>query len=183
VRESLMIVALFFHSSCYSSAQQNVPQYNQIKPERTLFKKSSVEIRSPKTYLRREKAIGKEYDPKPRVVPVDEKAGKYELQWIGYDGKKKVIKYQRHDALDALVEASVNHDNDGRYKYRYFIRNLPSSPAFLYSFTVQTFTRDVRDEHIKSRDENLNITHMAQYIPQFSEGVWRNFSWLAETKP
>jgi len=24
---------------------------------------------------------------------------------------------------------------------------------------------------------------MAQYIPQFSEGVWRNFSWLAETKP
>ena len=183
MNRKFLIFALFLHIGCQSSAQQNGPRYNQIKPERKLFKKSAVEIKSPKIYLKRETAGGKEYDPRPRVVPIDEKAGKYELQWIGYDGKKKIIKYQRHDALDAVVEARVEQGNGGRYKYTYLIRNLPSSPAFLHSFTVQTFTRDVRDEHIRTEDENLSIGHMAQYIPQFSEGVWRNFSWLAETKP
>ncbi|MFN0139440.1 MAG: hypothetical protein ACKVQW_05055 [Pyrinomonadaceae bacterium] len=179
----VLIITLLIFTGCQSPAQKNSPVYNQIKAERTVFKKSSVEIKSPKTYLKRETKNGKEYDPRPRVVPIDEKAGKYELQWIGYDGKKKIIEYQRHDALDALVEARVERGDDGRNKYKYLIKNLPSSPSFFHSFTVQTFSSDVRDEHIKTGDENLYIGHMAQFIPQFSEGVWRKFAWLAETKP
>lgn len=181
--KSFLVFTLFFYTGCQSSAQQNLIQYNQIKAERKLFKKSSAVIKSPKTYLKRETAKGKEYDPKPRVVPVDEKAGKYELRWIGYDGKLKIIKYQRHDALDALVEARVERENDGRFKYKYLIRNLPSSPAFFHSFEVQTFTSDIKDEYIRTGDENLHIGHMSQNIPEFSEGVWLSFAWLAETKP
>lgn len=178
----VLIITLLIVTGC-QSPQKDLPIYNQIKAERKLFKKSSVEIKSPKTYVKRKTGSGRDYDPRPTVVPIDEKAGKYELQWIGYDGRKKIIKYQRHDALDALVEARVERVDDGRYKYKYLIRNLLSSPAFLHSFTVQTFTSDVRDEHIRTGDENLSIGHMAQYIPHFSNGVWRNFSWLAQTKP
>lgn len=179
----VLIITLLISSCCQSPAQKNAPIYTQIKAQRQLFRKSSVEIKSPKAYLKRETTIGKEYDPRPRVVPIDEKTGKYELQWIGYDGKKKIVKYQRHDAIDGLVEARVERGGDGRYKYKYLIKNLPSSPSFFHSFTVQTFSSDVRDEHIKTGDENLYIGHMAQFIPQFSEGVWRKFAWLAETKP
>lgn len=178
----VLIVTLLISTGCQSTAQENSPVYNQIKAERKLFRKSSVEIKSPKTYLRRETVSGKEYDPRPRIVTIDEKTGKYELQWIGYDGRKKIIKYRRHDALDALVEARVERVGEGRYKYKYLIKNFPSSPTFFYSFTVQTFTSDVRDEHVRTGDENLHIGHMAQYIPHFSDGVWRNFAWLAQTK-
>lgn len=180
---NILLVTALILAGCQSPAQEKSSVFNQAKAERQLFRKSPVEIKSPRTYAKRETPKGKEYDPRPTVVPIDEKVGKYELHWIGYDGKKKVIAYQRHDALDALVEARLEQVDDGRYKYKYLIRNLPSSPTFFHSFTVQTFTSDVRDEHIRTEDENLYIGHMAQLIPQFSEGVWRKFAWLAETKP
>lgn len=176
-----MIFTLFLYVGCPSPTQQYIPHYNQIKAERKLFKKSSVEIKSPKTYLKRETANGKEYDPRPRIVPIDEKAGKYELRWIGYDGKQKVIEYQRQDAIDGLVEAQVEKQS-GNFTYKYLISIKPSSPTFLSEFIVQTFSSDIRDEFIPTGDENLHIGQMSNHIPQFSDGVWRVFAPLGQEK-
>lgn len=170
----LLIGILFLQIACASSAQER-----QIKAERKPFQKSSVEIKSPTTYLKRGAEKG-DYDPRPRVVLIDEKAGKYELRWIGYDGKEKIIKYQRRDALDALVEARIEKNDQGKFTYKYLIKNLPDSPAYLSGFTVQTLASDVRDEIIPIVDD-IYTGHMAKFIPDFSQGTWRRFAPLGET--
>jgi hypothetical protein len=177
----LLIGVLFFQVCCSSYAQQSIVRIQQEKAERKPFQKSSAAIKSPTSYLKRETEKGT-YDPRPRVVPVDEKAGKYELRWIGYDGKEKIIKYQRHDAIDAIVEASIEKTPEGRYTYRYLVKNLPSSPAYLHGFIVQTFSPDIKDGSPMEID-NVLIGHMSQNISEFSKGVWRNFVPLGETRP
>ena len=111
------------------------------------------------------------------MVPIDERSGRYELRWIGYDGKEKVIKYQRNDALDAVLEAKVEKQADGKFLYRYLIKNLPDSPTYLSSFTVQTFAKDVQT----TRMEDVYIAAMAAYINDFREGTWWNYGILGET--
>ena len=59
------------------------------------FQKKEITLKSPATYEQRVLLTSSKtgepvyYDPKPRVVPLDVKAGKYALRWIGYDGKEK----------------------------------------------------------------------------------------------
>ncbi len=171
----LLIGILFLQIACSSSAQER-----QTKAERKLFQKSSVVIKSPTTYSKREAEKG-EYDPKPRMVLIDERAGKYELRWIGYDGKQKIIKYQRADALDALVEARIKK-TEGRFTYKYLIKNLPTSPAYLSGFIVQTLASDIKDEMIPIAND-VHTGHMAKFIPAFSEGVWRDFAPSGQTLP
>ncbi|MGI8642454.1 MAG: hypothetical protein ACR2MG_21200 [Pyrinomonadaceae bacterium] len=172
----LIIGILFLQIACSSSAQER-----QVKAERKPFQKSSVEIKSPTTYSKRETEKG-EYDPRPRVVLIDEKAGKYELRWIGYDGKQKIVKYQRNDALDALVEARIEKTSEGKFVYKYLIKNLPTSPAYLSGFTVQTLASDVKDEAPLVVND-IFIGNMAKFIPDFSDGTWRYFSPLGEKLP
>lgn len=164
-----LILTLLFQSACYSSAQQ-------IKVERKPFQKSSVAMKSPTSYLKRETDKG-EYDPKPRVVLVDEKAGKYELRWIGYDGKEKIIKYQRADAIDALVEARVEKNSEGKFVFKYLVKNLPTSPAYLSGFIVQTLANDVKVNKL----EDVHIGEMSNSLRDFKEGIWRHFAPLGET--
>lgn len=171
------ILLIFILVSCTSSAQENFQIQDRVKAERTLFKRSNAVLKTPTKYEMRQTEDG-EYDPKPRVVEVDKKAGKYELRWIGYDGKEKIIEYQRSDSLDALVEASVKL-SDTRSIYRYKIVNLPSSPSFVSEFIVQTFSSDIERERISSGDDTY-VGHMASFIPQFTEGVWRRFAPLGE---
>lgn len=177
----IVIFILFVHIGCYPAAQQvgNKPQ--QIKAERKLLQRSPVVIKSPTDYLKREAEKG-EFDPRPKIVTIDEKAGKYELRWIGYDGKKKIIKYQRHDALDAVVEARTEKNSDGKFTYKYLVKNLPTSPAYLSGFMVQTLSSDVKDERLPTINE-IWIGHMSQDIPEFSIGLWRHFSLLNKTLP
>lgn len=172
----LLIINLFLQIACSSSAQEM-----QIKAERKPFQKSSVEIKSPTTYSKRETEKG-EYDPRPQVILVDEKAGKYELRWVGYDGEEKIIKYQRVDAIDALVEARVEKTAGDKFNYKYLIKNLPTSPAHLSGFTVQTFASDVKDEPI-SVINDVYTGHMAKFIPDFSQGTWRRFVPLGQIFP
>jgi hypothetical protein len=150
----------------------------QAKAVRVPFQRTSVVIRSPSSYLKR-KTNGGEYDPSPKVVLTDEKAGKYEFRWVGYDGKEKVIKYQRHDALDAVVEARIETDQSGKLAYKYLVKNMPSSPAYLSGFVVQTMAKDVRDEPFQPSG-GIYVGHMGNYIPAFQEGVWRRFAPLEE---
>jgi hypothetical protein len=178
----LLVVVLFFQIACSSSAQQITGGARQTKAERKPFQKGSAVIESPKEYSHRESKNGAKYDPRPRVVLIDEKAGKYELRWIGYDGKEKIIKYQRQDALDALVEARVEKNSEGKFVYKYLIKNLPTSPTYFSGFTVQTLASDVKDEILPTVDD-IYIGHMGNYIPDFSKGVWRRFAPLGETSP
>ena len=171
-------VICLFQIACVSAAQESVENHQRQKAQRALFKRSSVVLKPPGEYAMRETKRGKTYDPKPRLVTIDVKAGKYELRWIGYDGRDKIVEYQRRDALDALVETRVIKSSD-KFIYSYLIRNLPSSPSFIGIFIVQTFAVDVRNEKIPS-GEDLYIGHMGSHIPRFSEGVWRTFSPLTD---
>ena len=178
----LLIGMLLFQIACHSSAQQITTEIKQEKAERKPFQKSPAVIKSPKEYALRGEVGDKVYDPKPRVVLIDEKAGKYELRWIGYDGKEKIIKYQRADAIDATVEARIEKTDEGKFIYKYLIKNLPTSPAYLSGFTVQTLASDVKDEPFPIVND-VHTGHMAKYIPDFSEGTWRRFAPLGETLP
>ena len=105
------------------------------KVKRQPLQKSGMTLTAPAVYEKRERIeSGKPqtYDPKPRVRVVDEKAGKYELRWIGYDGKEKVIAYQHPGAIDVIVSGSVEKSADGNYVYSYIVDILPSSGAYLY---------------------------------------------------
>lgn len=164
----LLILALLFQFSCHTSAQQ-------MKAERKIFQKSTVIIKSPTTYLKRKTEKG-EYDPKPQFVLIDEKSGKYELRWIGDDGKEKVINYQRADALEALVEARVEKETGGQFVYKYLLRNLPASPTYLSSFTVQTFAGDVKVTKL----DGVYIGDMTTSLKGFNEGVWWHYGILGD---
>lgn len=169
------------------------------KIKREPLQKSGATLKSPTEYLKRERLeSGREvvYDPKPRVEVVDANAGKYELRWIGYDGKEKVIAYQRPDAIDAIVSGSVELAPDGNYVYSYILENLPSSPSDVSSFVLQNFSDDTRPIEIngaspnladlrllrklgpvaddgKPRNlENIHIGQMSNQIYRFKEGNW-----------
>lgn len=173
----ILAALVFFQIACSSAAQEISSEVQRAKAERKPFQKSSVKMKSPKEYLMRETEKG-EYDPRPRVVTVDEKTGKYELRWIGYDGKEKVITYQRKDAINATVEASVSRSGS-QFVYSYRIRNFADSPTYVGSFIVQTFATDVENEKIPFLDDLL-IGHMSRHIPHFSDGIWRKFAPLEE---
>lgn len=119
------------------------------------------------------------YDPKPQVVLVDAKSGKYALKWIGYDGQEKTIIFQRADAIDAVVSASVSKTASGRYLYSYTIENLPSSGESLAGFAVQNLASDVKPLAI----ENIHIGHMTKLVKEFKAGNWIRFAPLSGFQP
>ena len=98
---------------------------------RAPLQKREIRLQSPSKYERR--IIGQNprtgefryYDPKPEVVALDARSGKYGLRWIGYDGKTKTVIYYRPDAIEVVVSSSVSSELGGRYVYTYKIMNLP----------------------------------------------------------
>lgn len=116
------------------------------------------------------------YDPKPRVELVDEKSGKYALKWIGYDGKEKTVIYQRPDAIDVIVSASVKKIGTGQYVYKYTAQNLATSGEHLAGFEVQTFSSDIIPSKLPTKIDNILIGEMSNTIPEFKEGKWINFA-------
>jgi hypothetical protein len=155
------------------------------KAQRRPLRKSDVALKSPAEYAKRTtgsdaqtgEAAG--YDPKPRVVVVDAKSGKYAFKWVGYDGREKVVEYQRADAIDAIVSAAVSRTAEGLYLYTYRLSNLASSPTYLSSFAVQTLAADARPV----KPENVYVGTMSNQIHVFAEGTWFRFadSYLGET--
>lgn len=101
----LLIILLLAGGFAFWAATEST---QRIKREP--LQKSGGKLSSPTVYEKRERTeSGREitYDPKPRVEVVDDNAGKYELKWIGYDGKEKTVIYQRADAIDVVVTGSV----------------------------------------------------------------------------
>lgn len=170
-KKLLLIFILSLTGAC--AASQAVQ-----KAQRRPMQKSSVVLRSPQQYQQRttdgETKAGEQaaYDPKPRIDTVDPKAGKYAFKWIGYDGKEKIVEYQRADAIDAVVSASVSRTSEGRYLYVYRVSNLPSSPTYLSSFTVQNFAGDAKPV----KGEGVYVGTMSSQIQVFAEGNWIRFA-------
>ena len=130
------------------SSRTHYPIGSQVY--RLPLQKKNITLIAPKIYEKRilrydpntEEAIY--YDPRPQVVLLDSRSGKYALKWIGYDGKEKTVIYQRPDRIDAIVSASVSSLASGRFLYVYRIDNLASSGQQLSDFAIQTFASDVR---------------------------------------
>jgi len=170
----LIIVILSLQIACVSSAQQETAQ--QVKTERKPFQKSSHVIKQPRQHLHRELDNAKSYDPKPRVVVVDEKAGKYEFRWIGYDRKEKVVAYQRHDAIDAVVEASVEKTADGSFLYQYHFKILPTSPIYFRNFILQILTEDAKP--VKIDNNRFYIGQRSNLNLIFKDGIWWSYAFV-----
>lgn len=165
-----ILAALLFGLACSSS------QRAQTKVQRQPLEKQQREYKSPTNYEWRDRGYNPKtgkmitYDHKPRVELLDAKAGKYAFKWIAYDGKEKTVIFQRADAIDVIVSASVSKTPEGQYLYRYEAQNLPSSGTYVSGFAVQNFASDVK-----------RITHggysgqMSNLIYQFREGNWIRF--------
>jgi len=167
---TLLIVVLLIQLACGASGTND-------KVQRAPLEKSNAVFETPKEYSKRfistDPKTGKPvyHDQNPRVVPVNKKAGKYEIRWIGYDGKEKVIEYQRADALDVVVAGSVRIEQNGEYLCDYQVQSLPSSSTYLHVFVVQNFSSEVTP----SRIGDNYVGHMLREIPQFSTGNWLAF--------
>jgi len=169
----LLLFALTLHAACTASTALRQPE----KVKRVPLEKSGIKLKAPTRYEPRVASLDPKtnepvyYDPKPQIVPVDEKAGKYAFKWIGYDGKEKTIIYQRADAIDAVVSASVERNSSEQYLYTYKIENLPSGGSQLSGFIVQNLAADVQP--IKTRDGRVG--RMSNDIQQFRDGNWIHY--------
>jgi hypothetical protein len=110
--------------------------------QRLPLQKKKIELKSPSSWpksARVDPHTKKEipYDPKPRIEVADPRAGKYNLKWIGYDGKEKVVVYQRPDCVGVVVAASTAISSSGTFAYEYAVRNLAISGDYLNGFAVQ----------------------------------------------
>lgn len=152
------------------------------KLQRLPLQKKQLIFKSPKNYekrvLRYDEKTGQpiSYDPKPEVSLLDAKSGKYALKWIGYDGKQKIVIYQRRDAIDVVVSASVSRTASGQYLYTYNVKNLASSGQHLSGFTVQTFASDVKPIQVNG----IFIGQMSANLHQFNKGKWFDFGILSK---
>ncbi len=205
----LLLLALLIQAACAASSQ---PPSQKV--QRLPLQRSEVVLKSPAQYEKRALSYdsqtglpSKSYDHKPRIEVVDEKAGKYAFKWIGFDGEEKVIEYQRADAIDVVVSASVTKTPEGQYLYSYKVYNLPSNAVQLSSFAVQNFAPDAKPVEVdgkatnisdlrllntfreapsdgKPRNfENLHIGQMSNDIQQFKDGNWIRIAPLPKFSP
>jgi hypothetical protein len=149
---------------------------------RLALQKLGAPFESPRVWAMRvrvDSSTGTEvrYDPRPRVVPIDPAAGWYGLVWIGYDGREKIVRYQRPDAIDAVVRAEARVDSSGRYHYTYDVATLSTSRQMLGGFGVQTFGTDVT---VISQPA-LHIGRLGARF--FDRGTWFRFAPLTGYQP
>jgi len=163
-RRALILIIIFFVASVTNTSAQQLRRIPLQKPLK------HIKLKSPTTWEKRSRGIDprtkKEifYDPKPRIEMADATACKYNFKWIGYDGKEKVMSYQRPDCIDVVIVASVSKSVSG-YQYEYTVQNLKTSGAYLQGFTVQNFSADISP---KRRPSNVNNV----FIGDMSPGIW-----------
>ncbi len=151
------------------------------QPIRVPLKKTTIALKSPPKYERR--IIGQDpktgqfryYDPKPQIIVLDARAKKYGLRWIGYDGKEKTIIYQRPDAVDVVVSASVSAAAGREYLYVYDIISLPSSIGYVSTFAVQNYSSNV----IPIKSPRLYVGAITKNAREFKLGNWIGFGLIS----
>ncbi len=93
--------------------------------------------------------------------------------------KKKIVIYQREDAIDALVEAKIEKDSGGGLTYKYLIKNLPDSPTYVRTFVIQTRSPDVK----LVRMDDVYEGDMSNNVKGYMDGFWKGFAILGQTSP
>lgn len=111
------------------------------------------------------------YDPKYRIDVTDAQSGTVVLRWSDERGQERTLRFQRPDAIDLIVEASVQQFESGEYEYTYQLRNLPSSGQFLSDFTVQTLGRNT----YAVRPPGVYVGTKSGTAEEFSNGMWFSF--------
>lgn len=111
------------------------------------------------------------YDPECSIGAADPVTGMVEMSWKTPDGESRTYRYQRMDAIQLTVEASVERLPDGRYRYTYVLRNGAESALGLTGFALQTFAEGT--EVIKDRSNYTG--KFSQDISGFEEGTWMSF--------
>jgi hypothetical protein len=109
------------------------------------------------------------WDPQPRVVPLGN--GKFAFKWLGLGGRELTLIYERPDAVDVIVKASLSTSTPRGITYRYKVQALKTSGLPVTGFVVQTFSQD-----ITSATDSATFTgKMASFIKEFAEGNWISF--------
>ena len=150
------------------------------KVDRLPLQKKHIVLQAPKNYAHRflgmDRITGKEtyYDPKPQVVLLDMKTGRYAFKWIGYDGKQKTVIYQRPDAINAVVSARIETTGSGSSIYIYTVENLQSSGEEVTSFFVQNFASEIRP----TKAANVYVGSVTRDDREFKDGHWIGYGVL-----
>ena len=171
IRIPILLTIIFALGLGTSSAQ---------KLQRLPLQKKKIEVKSPSSWsksARIDPRTKKEvpFDPKPRIELADARASKYSLKWIGYDGKEKVVVYQRPDCVDVVVAALAKRSSSGTYEYEYNVRSLATSGDYLHGFAVQNFG-PVTSPKRPSIIENVFAGDMIDNPFDSSGGNWIRFA-------
>ena|SRR5712692_8408213 len=172
----MKVLAFFLLPILAADAIQTAPQ----KVDRLPLQKKQIVLQAPKNYAHRflgmDRITGKEtyYDPKPQVVLLDVKTGRYAFKWIGYDGKQKTVLYQRPDAINAVVSARIETTSSGSRTYTYTVENLQSSGEELTSFFVQNFTSETRP----TKAADVYVGSVTRDDREFKDGHWIGYGVL-----
>jgi hypothetical protein len=110
------------------------------------------------------------WDPRPRVVPLGR--GRYAFKWFGRKGRELTLIYERPDAVDVIVEASVATSTPRSISYLYKVRVMDTSGVPLIGFVVQTFSPKVKPV----TNSTTFAGKMAGFIREFSDGNWIRFA-------
>jgi hypothetical protein len=110
------------------------------------------------------------WDPQPRVVPLGR--GKYAFKWFGRNGRELTLIYERPDAVDVVVEASVAASTPRSISYLYKVRVMDTSAVPLIGFVVQTFSPKVNPV----TNSATFAGEMAGFIREFADGNWIRFA-------
>jgi hypothetical protein len=109
------------------------------------------------------------WDPQPRVVPLGK--GKYAFKWFGRKGRELTLIYERPDAVNVIVQASISTSTVHSISYRYKVLVLKTSGLSVTGFVVQTFSQTITP----ATDSATFTGKMAGFIEEFAEGSWMSF--------
>lgn len=174
MKRALIPIIILLATGLASTPASSRQATNQ-RIQRIPLRKDKIEMKSPTTWFKTPTKIDPKtkeqlyYDPKPRLEVANAKAGKYYLKFIGYDGKEKVVAYQRPDCVDVIVIASVTKSTSG-YRYEYTVRNIMTSGCYLNGFAAQNFTTDISPK----RPSNVNNV----FIGDMSAGIFKEGNWI-----
>ena len=151
------------------------------KLQRLPLQKKKIELKTPASWSKRVVKVDPQtkeevyYDPKPRLELANARAGKYNLKWIGYDGKEKVVVYQRSDCVDVVVAALATRSSSGTYEYEYNVQSLATSGDYLDGFAVENFSMVITPQR-PSMINDVFIGDMSLGIFGSKEGNWIRFA-------
>lgn len=142
--------------------------------DRLPLQKRNVEIGQPEPVAKELEGYDSQgnpiyWDPQPSVVPLG--SGKYAFKWFGRKGRELTLIYERPDAVNVIVQASISTSTLHSISYRYKVLVLKTSGLSVTGFGVQTFSQTITP----ATDSATFTGKMAGFLEEFAEGSWMSF--------